>query len=241
MPHHPRRFAVAAFAWLVLAPVARAGDAAPGDAPEPPAPAAALEFDATAASRYLFQGEDLSHGPVLQPNLVGTLGGWSLTWWGSFQPGISEFGEHDLTLRYGRTLGALSLAAGAAAVTYPLEPGAATTELLLEASLDRPLAPTLAVHADLDEGRGAYAQFGVTQPVARHLALGTNVYGQSHYYGRSGISALELRAAGDVTVGPLALAPALSYFATVPNGGFRGDALLPRTWLFAVGLAPAKP
>jgi hypothetical protein len=210
--------------------------------PVPPTSAAELPysiaFDATVASRYIFQGFDYSGAAVTQPDLVFGYRGWSAVMWANFQPGDSEFNEVDLTLKYGHAFKRLTLAAGYNKLDYPNRVGwNPSQEVLLEAALQAPLSPAYSVHYDFDQGDGAYMQLGLTRGAGPRLTLATNLFYQLHYYAMTGIPSIELKAATNLSLGRLAFTPAVSYFATSDNGDFTGPSRLPRTWLFALNVA----
>src|ERR1044071_7620807 len=63
-------------------------------------------FDATLASRYLFQGIDYSDGrSVVQPNLVVTQGTFSAVVWANYQPNLGDVNEVDISLKSTSTAG----------------------------------------------------------------------------------------------------------------------------------------
>src|SRR5258706_11264946 len=77
-------------------------------------------FDATAASRYLFQGIDYSDGrSVLQPNLVANLGPFSAVCWANYQVDLGDVNEVDLSLKATRSVGPLSVSPGYTVLRYP--------------------------------------------------------------------------------------------------------------------------
>lgn len=63
-------------------------------------------FEADFASQYVWRGLALSQGPVLQPSLWLTVGGFSFSIWGNFvlddAPNQGQLSEVDFTLGYGR-------------------------------------------------------------------------------------------------------------------------------------------
>jgi hypothetical protein len=207
-----------------------------------PAPPYAIGFDATLASRYIFQGFDYSGASVMQPNFVSSYKNWSATMWSNFQPSTSVFNEFDFTLRYGRTIQKLSVAGGYNYLTYPYREGwHPSQEVLLELGLEAPLSPSFNVHYDYDQGDGAYAQLGVSQSIGPRLSVGSNLFYQHHYYEMTGVPSIEFKASAGLSLGAMALTPALSYFATTDNGTFRGESRLPSTWLFALNVAKQSP
>jgi hypothetical protein len=196
-----------------------------------------LSFDASMCSKYLFQGIDYSGGPVVQPELVFGYRDFTATAWFNYQPGLSQWNEMDLTLKYGREIRKVTMAGGYNYLRYPNRGWDPSQELLLELSVEAPLHPAFNVHYDFGAGDGAYAQIGVSHPVTPRLSLGTNLFYQHSYYAVTGVPSMEIKASSQVSVGMLTFSPALSYFFSRDNGDFRDGARPPRTWLLVVNVA----
>jgi hypothetical protein len=220
-------------------------EAAPQPAPEPAeaAPdAPQVSWSATYASRYSFQGFDYSDGrPVLQPEVTGTLGALSVSLWGNLDQGRGELNEVDGTLRLGWTVGGVSAAAGYANLQYPNRPGwSPSQELFTEIEAGATLAPSLALHWDVDAGHGLYGALGLGAERALGgvaWGLATRLYAQHRYYGTSGISGLETSAGAGLSWRDLAWRAELARLWTWENGGFSAAQAIPGGWLFRLTLS----
>jgi len=116
---------------------------------------------AALASRYVWRGQTLSEGLVVQPTVGMTLGGFSANLWSNVDLDNSEedddgivMNETDLTLSYSLPLGPVNATAGF--IHYDFD-GGDTQELYLTCALSTLLNPTLSLYYDIDEGEGAFA------------------------------------------------------------------------------------
>jgi hypothetical protein len=131
----------------------------------------------TAASRYVWRGQSLSKGVVLQPSVTVTYGGFSANLWSNVDLDTHEedddglvMNETDLTLAYAGSVGPVALSGGL--IHYDFD-GADTEEVFLTAALPVFLNPTLSLYYDFDEGDGGFASLAVSQafPVTEKIAL----------------------------------------------------------------------
>jgi hypothetical protein len=213
----------------------------PESSSEEAAPSGKLSLagDLTFASKYLFQGLDYSEGrSVFQPNFVASLGAFSATAWGNFQPDLGDVNEVDLSLKYSGTLNRLSISPGYTYLHYPnrvdWDP---SQELFVDLGADVPLHPALSLHYDFDAGDGLYATMGLSQAVHGPVTAGVNVFYQSRYYEMTGVPAMELKMSGSWSFPAVSLTPSISRFVTWSNGDFKDAAAVPSTWLFSLNLA----
>lgn len=116
---------------------------------------------AALASRYVWRGQTLSEGLVVQPTVGITLGGFAANLWSNVDLDNDEadddgivMNETDLTLSYSMPIGPVSATAGF--IHYDFD-GADTQELYLTCALSTLLSPTLSLYYDIDEGDGAFA------------------------------------------------------------------------------------
>ena len=94
----------------LLAATDSAAPADSGSSEEPLAGPVQASFDATVASKYLFQGFDYSDGKaVVQPNLVVSHGSFSAVAWSNFQSNLGDVNEVDLSLKYTTSYNRLSV------------------------------------------------------------------------------------------------------------------------------------
>jgi Bacterial protein of unknown function (Gcw_chp) len=201
-----------------------------------------VAWDATLASRYIWQGFDYSDGdPVLQPELTLGHGPLSLTGWWNYDLPDGQIDEFDLYAQFNASAGRLSYSLGYAYFDYPNRDGwDPSQEVNLDLSWDGPLAPSLSSHYDFDAGDGAYFTLGVSHDLpapAGSLSVAANLFYQADYYGFTGIPSAELNTSWAWEAGPVTVTPSVSYFATWENGDFRGADAVPDRWLFQVNVA----
>lgn len=200
-----------------------------------------LSYDATVASRYLFQGMDLSGGkPVVQPAIVAEYGSVSATVWANYHLDQAVTNEFDFSLEYGVDAGANSFRTGYAHFRYPHRGWEPTHEVLAGFALGLPLSPDLCVHYDFDAGDGAYSTLSLSQPLpGTPLSLGFEIHHQSSYYSLTGFPSSALRLDGEFEVGSWTLAPSLGYSGTWENENFRGENKVDSTWILSFNVAQA--
>ena len=231
---------LALFALAASPPSARAEAGAPDSSA---APAFQFECSGTYASWYSFQGLDYSNRkPVFQPEVKGTLKGVSLGVWGNLDQSSQEMNEVDVTLRYGWEGKRASGGIGYVNLQYPNRAGwAPSQEVFAEGALEGPVQTSGAVHWDVDSGDGPYGALGVGREITKStitIGLGLKLYAQEHYYGLSGISALETRACIRRTWAGMEWEPAVSRLWTWENGDFRGSNAVAPGWLVSLSFSP---
>ena len=218
---------------------ARAATDAPAEGP-PAETAAPFDWSVTSASRYCFEGFDYSAGrAVVQPQ-------GSLTWkrcefgfWGNGDPARGELNEVDLSAQTDWEHGAWSADLGYQHLHYPHRDWSATSEVFADLALAGPLNPSLSIHRDVDAGNGAYTTLGLAHDLPGHgttLGLAAKLYVHDHYYGLSGIPALETNVALAQPVGGITVRPMLQRFWTWENRDFRGAEALAPTWVLSVAI-----
>ena len=121
---------------------------------------------AALASRYVWRGQTLSEGLVVQPTVGITLGGFAANLWSNVDLDNSEedddgivMNETDLTLSYTMPIGPVNATAGF--IHYDFD-GGDTQELYLTCALATLLNPTLSLYYDIDEGEGGFAVLGAS-------------------------------------------------------------------------------
>lgn len=197
---------------------------------------------------YVWRGLDVTGGGAsLQPWVTATLGGLSLTAWGSFATldrdrsvaGVprSDLDEIDLTLGYSRSLGSLALSAGAIHYSY-LAPGypseaTSTYETYVGMGFPRlPFAPALTAYHDFNLGDGTYLaltgaeQLPLGRPVDLFFGVGymdQNWRRDENGVRRAGISDVNLGAGLTFSYGRVTLAPALVYAYAPAVGAVPGN------------------
>ena len=200
-----------------------------------------LEWSATYASWYSFQGIDYSQGlPVLQPGMSVKLHGVSLGLWSNLDQSRREWNEVDVTLQAEREVGPVTCGFGYAYLRYPHRDWAATHELIAELGLAGSVQTSLSVHWDVAAGHGRYWALGLSRDATFHAAtasLGAKVYVHEHYYDQSGFPALETSVAVSSPWACFPLQPSLSHLWAWPNGDFRGDQAIRSRWIMSLTYA----
>lgn len=142
--------------FFTLAPVAAEAEGADGTA----------SFSAAVASRYVWRGQTLSEGLVVQPTVGFTLGGFGANLWTNVDLDNDEedddgivMNETDLTLSYSMPIGPVNATAGF--IHYDFD-GADTQEIYLTCALATLLNPTLSLYYDIDDGDGGFAVLGAS-------------------------------------------------------------------------------
>lgn len=205
-------------------------------------PSISLTWDATFASKYLFQGIDYSDGkPVIQPELALGVQGISVVLWMNYDVDTNISNEYDLYLQYGRQVGRLAVSPGYAHYRYPNRAGwDPSNELLVDLSYDVPLNPSVSFHYDYDAGDGSYTTLGLSHAFPARVAaftLATNLFYQSSYYELTGIPSWELTASTEYSLPLARVGLAVSRFQTWENGDFAGKAAVPASWLLFFNVA----
>jgi hypothetical protein len=123
-------------------------------------------FSAAVASRYVWRGQTLSEGIVVQPTVGVTLGGFSANLWGNVDFDNDEqdddgivMNETDMTLSYTMPVGPVSVTGGM--IYYDFD-GGDTTELYLTCAMETLLNPSLSLYYDIDDGDGGFAVLAVS-------------------------------------------------------------------------------
>jgi hypothetical protein len=229
---------------LLVAEGSQAGSKEPQPL-EAPAPSPfSIGWDVTLASKYLFHGVDYSNEKaVIQPEIVATYQAISAIVWTNYDLDTDEFNEIDLYLQYDGEFGPLGFTLGYAYYDYPNRDGwDPTQEVYTALSVDILLQPSAGVHYDFDAGEGLYATFGVSHGMeflAGTLTLGSTLFYWDHYYEVSGIPSAEFNGTVEYPLGPLTVAPSVSYFLTWDNGDFPEacECLVSDTWLFSINVS----
>src|SRR5690606_37541748 len=142
-------------------------------------------------SPYVWRGEVLSSGFVLQPYVEASYRGFSLAFFGNVDPNGGSDGatmsinEADLTAAYASSFGGVDVGVGFTYYTFPGYPEddlelSPTQEVFGSIGLANvPLAPSLFVAYDFEAFKGLYAELAIgheffsgSQPFGVGLALG---------------------------------------------------------------------
>lgn len=217
------------------------------DSEHPPADnSISFGWDASLASKYIWQGIDYSNGGVVfQPEAYLAINNFSATVWINHDIDTNKSDEIDLYLQYDWSFTDYALSAGYAYYDYPQnEPHRdnweASQELYLDISIETELNPSLSIHYDFDAGEGAYYALGVShdyEAAVADFSLAANLFYHDNYYETSGIPSFELNASTSFSSGSLTISPSVSYFHTWENGDFRDSNSVPGVWLFSVNIA----
>lgn len=154
-------------------PIILAGAIACSAAASAQAPSVDFSVDSSLFTKYIWRGINLVDGPVWQPSLTASSGGWSLNAWGSMEledtndyganTGRGRFTEIDTTLAYGAVHGDWSWCAGLIDYQFPSTGFVRTKEAFLTATYESEWSPALRAYKDFDAADGLYVQLA-----ARH-------------------------------------------------------------------------
>lgn len=188
------------------------------------------------ASRYVWRGQTLSEGIVVQPTIGLTYGGFTANLWSNVDLDNAEadddgivMNETDFTLSYAQDFGPVAATAGF--IHYDFD-GGDTQELFLSAAVATLLHPSLTFYYDVDEGDGGFAVLAISQgmPVGPYtvvagasvgfnfddLAMGVNADGEKFtglYYG-------EVSLATSIPLfGKVSLDPRIAYSTALGDHG----------------------
>lgn len=206
--------------------------------------AASIGWGVTYASKYLFQGGfDYSEGkPVLQAQASAGWNGLSLQAWGNWDQARREVNELDLTIEQDWERGWASGAVGVAHLQYPHRTWNPTRELVASVALKAFLEPTLDLHWDVAEGNGGYWTAGLSRgwPMSRaSLAVTSKLYGLEHYYGLSGMTALETGMTLTTQWSGLSFGSSLQRQWTWENRDLTGANRVSPGWVLSLSVGPA--
>ena len=220
---------------------AAALDAAPPSDP-PATPAISIEWGVTYASKYLFHGGfDYSEGkPVFQPQAKVGWNELSLQIWSNWDQARREVNELDVTIQYDWERGRASGAVGIAHLQYPHRDWSPTQELIGTLALKAFLEPTLDLHWDVAEGHGGYWTAGLSRGWSMSRAsfsVTSKLYGLEHYYGVSGITALETGVTVTSEWAGLSFESSLQRQWTWENRDLIGESRISPGWLLALTVA----
>lgn len=164
-------------------------------------------------SKYIWRGQNLVDGPVLQPQGCLAYAGWTGTVWANYDLDEGdEWTEVDYTLDYTESLGVLassleilSASVGYTYYTFPnLDADDDSHEVYAGLSLDTLLSPSLIAYCDFGQGDGTYYEAGVSHSLslgAPVLSLGSSVgYNDGQWGYGSSFSAALLSVGLDVPV-----------------------------------------
>lgn len=204
-------------------------------------------------STYVFRGVDVTHAPAIQPWATLSLGnsGLSVTAWGSFaaserselvpysgsvtRGGVDEL---DLVVGYSRAAGPVSIGAGYIAYLFPADQlNYLTQEVYGSVGLGSlPLAPTVTVYYDFDDGptsgnvdavEGAYATLGLARSIAVGLPLDLGVTlgytDQEALRADAGLNDLNLAAGIPIPFQGATVTPTLGYTRLFEDSAYAPD------------------
>ncbi|MEZ4649992.1 MAG: hypothetical protein R3E97_14625 [Candidatus Eisenbacteria bacterium] len=208
---------------------------------ESPTSPVAVDWGLTFASRYLFQGQDLSNGkPVAQPELSLSYGAISGSVWMNRDFAESHFNEIDGFVAVGRDFDKLWASIGYGYYEYPNRDGwDPSQEIIFDFALATHVSPTLTVNYDFDAGKGYYATLGGSQALPgrlRDLSAYSSLFYQGSYYDASGIPAWELGISTERELGGFLFSGTVSRFTTWDNGDFEGELAVPSNWYFGLSI-----
>lgn len=129
-------------------------------------------------SNYMWRGQKLSKGPVIQPSVGITYGNFGANLWTNYDMDSEEHNETDLTLSYGFSMDKMSLESGSLYYALDGSDSGETQEIYLSVAYEVLFNPVLTVYYDFDEGDGTFINtaIGHTFEFSRGIAgnLGAN-------------------------------------------------------------------
>ena len=135
------------------------------DAPQTGTGPWSFSADMALVSKYVWRGQNVTDGLVLQPNVAVGYEGFSAGVWGNWEMEDvngrqGDFTELDYTFGYDFQWEMLSVSTGYIYYDFP-GGGPDTQELYLGLGLDVPLNPSVTVYWDVDQANGTYIAFGL--------------------------------------------------------------------------------
>jgi uncharacterized protein (TIGR02001 family) len=205
-----------------------------------------FSWSGTLATKYLFLGVDQNAGhSVMQPELELSSGSYSSSIWFNHDLRRNETSEYDLGFGYTPRLGeSLSMKLGYVYLDFPHQGFNPTQEMVLDVSYSTVLSPSLSLHRDFKEGKGSYAILSLSHPLplpGREMTLGFSGYYQRGYYETTGVPVVQWDLGTEFDLGGIAFTPTITRTLSFENGDFRGESLIPATWLFSFSIAQASP
>jgi hypothetical protein len=162
-------FARRAVLWpivtVVLAAPASAGQDAPAAAEAASASRVSVGASASVLTSYVWRGFVISDQVSVQPTVWIRTGDITISSFAHISHATAArhmFSEHDLTVEYSRTAGAVTMAAGWVNYVFadPSE-GRYSNEVYVSATWERRLAPSLLLSHDFHAGSGTYISGGI--------------------------------------------------------------------------------
>jgi len=136
------------------------------------------------ATRYVWRGQQLTDGSVLQPGVAGSAYGFTGSIWANIDMvnvnyddesglgGSGEFSEIDYALDYSGSIGdsPIGYSVGVIHYLFPQPALPSTTEIYFGASVDTLLSPFITYYRDVNNADAGYLQFGVGQSFEAEMA-----------------------------------------------------------------------
>ena len=161
-------------------------------------PDISAEVTADYVGKYIWRGQNLTDGPVVQPGVSVTVDKLTLGIWGNLETTnvnieSGEFTEFDFYLDYSGDVGFIEgLSYSLGLINYQFPSAADTTEFYAGLALDVPLSPSVTVYQDVDAVDGTYVSLALGHslelvgadegPVAIGMDLGASLgWGNAAY------------------------------------------------------------
>lgn len=165
-------------------------------------PVVTVGAEVVLTSRYVWRGMDDSAEPSVLPSFWTDLGPVRVLSWSNLTTRAGQVGivEHDLTVDYGRRLGAVEVRGGF--THYSLEDTPDSTEVFATATREGAWSPTVGIFHDFREGAGTYVSAALVRawpwsPRAVGMEVeGAVGYNHHQWVERSGFSDLTLTIRG---------------------------------------------
>jgi hypothetical protein len=140
-----------------------------------------VDITADFLGKYVWRGQNLNDDPVFQPSFGINYGGLTASIWGnldmtSYTGNSGEFTEYDYSLDYTTACPGLEgIELNFGVINYDCVSLEDTTEVYYGAVFDLPLSPAVTIYHDVDEVKGAYAEFSLTHTIEKIAELSSEM------------------------------------------------------------------
>lgn len=179
------------------------------------APKGTASASVSVMSNYVWRGQKLSDGMVVQPSVGMTYGSFGANLWSNWDKKSGEANETDLTLNYATSIDKVGVEAGY--IYYALEGLSDTAEVYVKLGYDTVLKPALTVYYDMVEGKGGFAILTLKQSIpAGKLSVDLGAYASANLGNKimgdfNGLHNAEISVSTGIPVGPATITPLVAY------------------------------
>ncbi len=132
-------------------------------------------------SHYVWRGQKLSEGAVMQPSIGLIYEGIGINFWSNFDQKTKQHNETDFTIDYAFSSDAFEFGVGY--IYYAIDgPGSDETgEIFLSTTYDSLLSPSVTLYYDTDEGDGGFVEISVDHTLTISDSLELNMGALASY------------------------------------------------------------